>query len=466
MHRGRSGAIVASATSGRIATEAMRDLTRDSIARHILTMAAPAGVSMVAHIAYQLVDLYFVTRIGAPAAAGVNAAGNALLVIAALAQVLIAGTLALVAHAVGRGDRADANLAFNQSIVLALASSVVTAAFLYACVPTYMRAIAADAPTADAGIAFMAWVLPGYSLTLPMVVFSAALRACGIVRPTMVIYILTVVINALLAPVLIAGWGTGVALGVRGAGLATSISIIVCTVLLGAYFQRSQTYMALQPALATPRLRQWSRILVIGLPAGGEFVLTLLYTAVVYYAIRDLGVSAQAGFSIGSRVLQAILLPGMAIAFAAGPVVGQNFAARKCERVRETFEKAALMATAIMVATTLIVQSSPRALVAMFGADAPTTDVAALFLQLMSWIFVAQGLIYICSTVFQGLGNTVPALISSAVRFVGFAGPALWLSMRPTFHIETLWYLSILSVALQAVVSLTLVRSEFRSRCG
>lgn len=453
---------MASVSSGGIATAAIRDLTKDSIAHHILTMAAPAGVSMVAHIAYQLIDLYFVTRIGAAAAAGVNAAGNALLVITALAQVLIAGTLALVAQAVGRTDRVDANLVFNQSMTLAVVCAIVTAALLYAGVPTYMRQIAADAPTIDAGIAFIIWVLPGYSLTLPMVVFSAALRGCGIVRPTMIIYVLTVVMNALLAPVLIAGWGTGIALGVRGAGFATSISIAVCTVLLGAYFWRSQACMRMQPALATPRLRQWARILMIGLPAGGEFVLTLLYTAVVYYTIRDLGVSAQAGFSIGSRVLQAILLPGMAIAFAAGPVVGQNFAAGKWQRVRETFEKAALMATAIMVATTLIVQSAPQALVAMFDADPLTAEIAALFLQLMSWIFVAQGLIYICSTMFQGLGNTVPALVSSAVRFMVFAGPAVWLSMRPTFHLETLWYLSMVSIVLQAVVSLGLLRAEFR----
>lgn len=442
----------------------MRDLTKDSIASHILIMAAPVAIGQITQIAYQLVDLYFVTRIGVAATAGVNAAGNTMLVISALIQVLGVGTVVLVAHAVGRKDHTDANLVFNQSMILSVVCGVITAALLCVFARSYLQSVSVDAATIDAGTAFILWMLPGYTLMLPMAAIASALRGIGIVQPTIAMYTLTLMINALLAPILIAGWGTGLALGVKGAGLATSISVFIGTVCLGAYFHHLQQHMIIQANLMRPNLKQWRRILSIGLPAGGEFALMFLSTAVAYYTIRNFGASAQAGFGIGSRVLQTILLPGLSIAFAAGPVAGQNFGARNSGRVKEAFRQAALIGTALMIATTILVQWQAKVLIAAFDADAAAINIAALFLQLMSWTFVAQGLVYTCSSMFQALGNTVPSLISSGTRFLVFAIPAIWLSMQPQFQIEQIWYISIAAVTLQAVISLGLLRAEFRRR--
>ena len=98
----------------------MKDLTRGSIVSHILTMAPPIVVGMITIMICQLVDLYFVAGLGEAAVAGVAAAGNAGFLVNALMQVLGVGTVALIAHAVGRKDRDDANLVFNQAIVLSV----------------------------------------------------------------------------------------------------------------------------------------------------------------------------------------------------------------------------------------------------------------------------------------------------------------------------------------------------------
>src|ERR1700736_1345452 len=96
----------------------MKDLTHGSIVSHIVTMAPPIVVGMTTIMICQLVDLYFVATLGDAAVAGVAAAGNAGFLINALMQVLGVGTVALIAHAVGRKDRGDANLVFNQAVVL------------------------------------------------------------------------------------------------------------------------------------------------------------------------------------------------------------------------------------------------------------------------------------------------------------------------------------------------------------
>jgi MATE family, multidrug efflux pump len=442
----------------------MKDFTQGSLAKHVLTTAAPVAVSMVAYIAYQIVDLYFVTKVGVAATAGVNAAGSVVFIVNALTEALGVGTAALVAHAVGRKDAADANLIFNQAMGLAIAAGAIVMTLIYALIQPYLRFVAADRSIVDAGTAFVFWLLPGSLLSLPMAVISAALRGTGVVRPAVAAYILTVLINAALAPVLVMGWGTGVPLGVRGAGLATTLSILVGATCLALYFRRSQRGMAVTAALMRPLAAQWRRILRIGLPAGGEFVITFLSAAVVYYAIRDLGGSVQAGFGIGTRVLQVLLLPSMVVAFAAAPVAGQNFGARNGDRVRGTFHSAALLAAVTTTAIAALVQLRPTAFVRMCDADAATLSAAATFLQLISWGLVAQALVFTCATMFQGLGNTMPALMSSVVRLVLLAIPATWLSARPSFRVEHVWYVWVASVLLQAAFSLRLLALEFERR--
>jgi putative MATE family efflux protein len=442
----------------------MKDLTQGSISRQILTMAIPIAIGMITQMAYQLVDLYFVTRLGVDATAGVNTASNAILIVFALTQMLAVGSVALVAQAVGRKDQADANLVFNQSLALSAGSGIAVVAFIYATIRSYLQSVSADQATVEAGVIFMFWALPGFGLMFLMSTIGAALRGTGIVRPTIAVQMLTVVINIILAPILIAGWGTGVPLGVKGAALASTISITIGVMLLGGYFHRLEHYVKIAPALMRPQFKQWARILNIGLPSGGELVVMFVFTAVVYYAIRDLGASAQAGFGIGSRVLQAILMPALAITMATGPIIGQNYGARNAARVKATFRTAAIIGSMVMVVATLIAQINPHLLVGAFNADASSTAIAALFLQMISFNFVAQGLVFTCSATFQGMGNTLPSLLSSCVRLLSFAIPAIWLSKQPGFKIEQVWYVSIAASTLQAVVSLLLLRVQFRRR--
>ncbi len=442
----------------------MRDLTTGSITNHTITLAAPVVVSMLTQVAYQLVDLYFVSRISAAATAGVNAAGSALLVLSALAQMLNVGAAALVAQAVGARDRTAANLIFNQSLVLATALASVSLGLLYACTRTFLEIVAADAATVDSGATFMRYALPGFALLLPLTAAGAALRGTGVVRPYIAIHMLTVLINAALAPMLIAGWGTGLALGVAGAGLATTLSVVVGIALLAVYLRRPEHYLVVRRTLLRPCFDHWSRILKLGLPAGCELMLTFLSTAVMYYAIRTFGAAAQAGLGIGTRVLQVVLLPALAIGLAAGPIVGQNFGAANATRVQQTFGAATLISAAVMALTTFVAQQHPRLILGAFDADFAALDAATLFLQSMSWAFVAQGIVYVCSSTFQGLGSTVPALVSSAARFALFCGATAWLISYPRHAADAIWTLASASIVFQAIVSLWLVRVEFRRR--
>jgi len=442
----------------------VKDLTEHSIGGHIVQMAVPIAAGMLFQTLYFLIDLYFVAHLGDAALAGVGAGGNIMFIVLALTQVLAVGTVALISHAVGRKDQADANLVFNQSLSLSGSCAVITLLLGYAAAGPYMHALSADEATMRAGVEYVRWFLPNLALQFALVSMGSALRGTGIVKPTMVVQVITVILNAILAPVLIAGWGTGYALGVAGAGLASSLSVAVGVVMLAVYFHRLEHYVRFDSSRWRPAFEVWARLLRIGLPAGGEFALMFLYMALIYWIIRRFGQDAQAGFGIGMRVNQSLFLPALAVAFAAAPIVGQNFAAGKFGRVRETFMRSALFAAAIMGGLTLLCQWGAQPLVRAFTVEPGAVAVATQFLKVVSWNFVASGLVFTCSAVFQGLGHTVPAVVSSATRILSFAVPALWLTTQSGFQLVQLWYVSVASMTLQACVSLALMRHQFRLR--
>jgi len=442
----------------------MQDLTQGSVSSHLVRLAAPIAIGMLFQTMYVLIDLYFVAQLGDSAIAGVSSAGNLQFIVMAMTQILGVGTMTLISHAAGRKDRADANLIFNQSLLLAALFAAATLIGGYALAGAYARSLGADAATVAAGTEYLHWFLPGLALQFALIAMGSALRGTGITKPTMVVQMLTVVLNALLAPILIAGWLTHKPMGVAGAGLATSISIAAGVLMMLLYFTRLEKYVAFDPALFRAQFAVWKRILRIGLPPGGEFALMFLYMAVIYWVIRHFGADAQAGFGIGSRVMQAIFLPAMAVAFATAPLAGQNVGGGHGDRVRETFRAAATLGSVIMLMLTLMCQWRPEWFIHGFTSDPAVISVGAQFLHIISWNFVASGLIFTCSGMFQALGNTVPALLSSATRLVTFVIPAVWLSTRPWFELHHLWFLSVATVALQALTSLWLLRGEFRRR--
>jgi putative MATE family efflux protein len=387
-------------------------------------------------------------------------------VILALTQMLGVGTVALVSQAVGRKDQSEANLVFNQAVLLSAILGMLMLLWGFVGGGAYVRWVAADTGAAAAGTAYLYWYTPGLALQFALVAMGSALRGTGIVRPTMVVQMLTVILNIILAPILISGWLTHHPFGTAGAGLATSISVAFGVVCLWAYFVRLEHYVALHPAQWRPRWGLMGRMLNIGLPAGGEFLMLFVIIGVIYLVIRQFGPAAQAGFGIGGRVMQALFLPVVAIAFAATPVAGQNFGAGRLDRVRETFRTAAILCSVLMLLITLVCQWHPEWFIYVFSRAPAVVAVGAPYLRIISWNFIATGLIFSCSGLFQALGNTWPSLLSSASRLVTFVVPVVLLSRRPHFSLMEVWYLSVATVTLQAFTSLALLMREFRRKLG
>ncbi len=438
----------------------MQDLTTGSIAGHVARYAAFIFLTMLFQTLYFLVDLFFVGQQGTAAVAAVSIAGNLMFVVLAITQTLGVGTTTLVSQAVGARDMAAAEHAVNQSQSLALLVGVLFGAVAFASRRALAGAFAADGATAALAVAYLDWFIPAMVVQFALVAMASALRGAGDVRLASTVQVTTVLLNVALAPVLIAGWGTGRALGVAGAGLATFLAVAVGALILVRAFTRPGARLRLRLRPGAPDRALWRRLVSIGAPAGGEFLAMAVLLGAIQAILARLGASAQAGFGVGVRVMQAVLLPAMAVSFALAPIAGQNVGARLAGRIRETFRVGMIGACGVMAAVTVLVQLAPERMVGAFSSDPAAVGVGAQYLRIVSWNFVANGVIFACGGMFQAFGNTLPSLFASALRVLLFLATAVVLSRQPGFELRQLWILSVASVAFQMVLALALLRRE------
>ena len=259
----------------------MKDLTQGPITRHLVAMAVPIAIGMLFQTLYLLVDLYFVSRLGDAAIAGVSTAGTVSFVILALTQMLGVGTVALISHAVGRKDQPRANLVFNQAVLLSgdlrRWSRSRPASLLSG---PYVRALAADAAARAAGTAYLYWFTPGLALQFALVAMGSALRGTGIVKPTMLVQMLTVLAERHPRAGPDRRLGHRPSAGHRAArGWPAASRSAFGVMLLCVYFARLEHYVGFDAELWAPALAAViRRILNVGLPAGGEFAMMFLIT--------------------------------------------------------------------------------------------------------------------------------------------------------------------------------------------
>jgi Na+-driven multidrug efflux pump len=144
--------------------------------------------------------------------------------------------------------------------------------------------------------------------------------------------------------------------------------------------------------------------------------------------------------------------------------VGQNYGARLGTRVRETFRTSVAVSASVMLGITLLCQIAPATLISFFSDDPGVIAFGAEYLRIVSWNFAASGVIFVGSSTLQGIGNTRPALMASAMRLIAFALPAYYLASRADFQMSHVWIWSVTTVVLHAILLVWLVRRQFAER--
>ncbi|MGH8446131.1 MAG: MATE family efflux transporter [Solimonas sp.] len=445
---------------------AARDLTSGSIRTHLLKMSAFMLLTMIVQTLYGLIDLFWVGHLGRDAVAAVALGSNLMMALMAVAQTLAVGAAALVAQAAGRKDMADTRRLFTQGMSLSVLMALAFVVVVYAVHGYYSDRLAGNAETARLTRAFLLPFIPAMALQIPMFVLSSALRGVGDVRTASLAQLGSVLLNIVLAPFLIFGWGSGHPLGVTGAALATLISVTAGVAGIVIHVVRKGLYFEHGLAAWTPRAAVGLRIVRIGLPSGVELGLMAFYMGFIMAMLQRFGSAPQAAFGIGMRVLQVGMMPAMAICFAAAAIVGQNYGARQAPRVREAFSHALRLNLLTVGVFCVAFHVAPEWLMRPFSSDPEVIQYGAQFLRWISWNLFAIGAVMACAGVFSGLGNTLPSLLGSSVRIGFIIVGGLLLSGHAHFAPYWLWALSVIGSVFQLTVNAVMLRREMRRRLG
>jgi len=429
----------------------MRDLTIGSVPRHLIALAIPMGIGLVFQTIYVMVDLYFVSQLGSDAVAGVSITGNLMLLTIALAQILSIGVTALISQATGRKDQEQANHVFNQGLQISTLLMVLTLVLGYLLAPAFVGALSAAPETERLGGIYLHWFLPHLALQFAMNLMSSALRGTGVVKPATVVQLVGVLLNIVLTPILVSGWVTGKPMGVMGAGLSSSLSALVATLLMTYYFFVKARYLSIRLGVAVD-FSVWRRILSIGFPSGAEFMMMFGFMSVVYWAISGFGAHSQAGYGIAQRVMQVFFMPALALSFAAPAIVGQNRGAGERLRIRQTYHWLLGLSLGVMGVLGLGCWLFAPSMMRWFTSEQDVIGVGIQFLRMVSWNFLTTAFVISAGAVFQGIGNTWPALVAATVRAAAVVLSILWIRQLEGYVIEWVWWIAVLAVALQAII--------------
>jgi putative MATE family efflux protein len=383
-------------------------------------------LEMIMESVFAVVDIFWVSKLGADAVAAVGVTESLLTIVYAAAMGLAMGASAVVARRIGEGDRPAASRAAVQALHVAVGLAVVIGAIGAALGPSLLGALGAEASTIAIGGGYARVMLGGSVTVVLLFVVNAIFRGAGDAAIAMRTLWLANGINIVLGPFLVFGWGPFPRLGVTGAAIATTFGRGVGVVHQLWALRRPDARICVarehlridRPVLAT----------ILRLSATG-FVQGFIGTASWLALVRILsafGSIALAGYTIAIRIVMFALLPSWGMSNAAATLVGQNLGAKQPDRAERAVWRAALYNVVFLGGVSLAFVLAAGAVVAPFATDPAVVAVATRALRIIAAGFVLYAFGMVVVQAFNGAGDTRTPTVLNLICFWLFELPVAW----------------------------------------
>jgi putative MATE family efflux protein len=396
---------------------ATRRLLEGPIAPTLLVLAAPNVVMLVAQVAINVLEAYFVGWLGADALAGVSVTFPLVMLMQTMsAGGMGGGVSAAVARALGAGRRADASALVAHALVIALAMAAAFSAAILGGGPAIYRAMGARDGALAAALAYSNVIFAGAAAVWLFNTLAAVVRGTGNMRLPAGVALGGSVVLLALSPALIFGWGPLPALGVRGAAVAVVAYYALGTLVFLGYLLSGRSLVRLTASGARLRGALFVDILRVGAPSLVNNVQTNLTVVLLTALVGPFGTFALAGYGMGARLeyLQIPLVFGFGSALVT--MVGTNIGAGRRERGRRVAWTGAAMAAGVTEAIGLAAALFPHAWLRLFSAEPEVIAAGAAYLRVVgpTYGFFGLGLaLYFAS---QGAGRLLWPLLAGATR--------------------------------------------------
>jgi len=433
-------------------------LLEGPILASLLKLAIPIMVANILQAAYQLVDAFWVGRLGGTAVAAVSVSTPVIFLTMALGIGLaIAGSI-LIAQYFGAGNQKMVNHVAAQTLLMVISVSVVLAIIGYLLSPLFLKALGVAPNVYDGALGFMQISFIGLVFNFSFMVFQSVMRGVG--RAVLPVFIVlgTVILNFALDPLFIFGWHFIPALGVKGAAMATvstqSLALIIGFVILF----RGKHDIHLHIADFKPDLVHIKRAFKIGFPSSIEQSMRAIGMTAMTFLIVHFGTNTVAAYGAGSNLIQLIMIPALGLSMAISTLVGQNIGAGNMKRAVSIAKLGAFLGFSLLAVFGIIAYAFAPHIIAFFvPGDMPVIKGGAIFLRTacVSWGFLGLQLCLV--GVLRATGNTViPMILALVSQWVLQFPIAYVLSHYTTMAEKGIWLAFPVSIIITALITLAI----------
>ena len=436
-----------------------RDFTQGHVGHAIIVLAVPMVMEMSMESLFAVVDVFFVSKLGADAVATVGLTESMLAIVYSVAIGLCIGATAIVARRIGEKDREGAAVAAVQVLLVGLAVSAVMGVFGGLNARRLLAMMGASDVVLGESARFTMIMLGGNVVIVMIFLINAIFRAAGDAAIAMRVLWIANGINMVLDPLLIFGIGPFPELGVVGAAVATTTGrgVAVCIQLTVLLSGRGRVHVERRHLKVVPAV-MWS---VCRMSGTGLLQILLSTTAWIglVRVIASFGSVAMAGYTIGIRTILFALLPSYGLSSAAATMVGQGLGAGKPERAEKAVWMAGFYNLVFLGIVGLMFVTLAPSIVALYTDDPAIAGHAINCLRIVScgFVFYAYGMVLTQS--FNGAGDTwTPTWINLACFWMWEIPLAWFLALRLGFGPPGVYVAVTIAFSTLAVVSAVLFR--------
>lgn len=436
-----------------------QDFTAGNLNRAILLLAIPMVLEMVLESLFAVVDVFWVSHLGADAVATVGLTESMLSLVFAVGLGLSMSTTAMVARRVGEKDQEGAAVAAVQAVVLGLAISLVMGAPCFFLASKLLSLMGANSEIVVMGTGYTKIALGGSGVVVLLFLNNAIFRGAGDAAIAMRLLWVSNVINLVLDPCLIFGWGPFPKLGVTGAALATFIGRSI-----GVGYQ---FYRLLR---GTERIR----VLVRHIGVNWGVLLRLVrvsLTGILQFAIAHtswigltrivsmFGAGAIAGYTIAIRIVVFAILPSWGLSNAAATLVGQNLGAKQPERAETSVWRTGIYNMLFLGSLGVVFAIWAEPIIRLFTLDMAVVPLGAACLRILSYGNVGYAYGMVMLQAFNGAGDTVTPTLVNLVGFWLLEIPlAYWLAIAMAMHSNGVYYAVVIAEGSIAAAGIVLFK--------
>jgi putative MATE family efflux protein len=434
-------------------------LTQGQLFYGLITISLPIIASNLLQSVLEVVDLYFVGRLGADAIAGVAMSTTIIFVLATFVVGLVTATTAFISRHYGAQEHGAVGLIVQHSLYIGLVFSLAISLFGLFFSKDLLLLLGANETVATLGSAYLSVLFLGIFTMVELWVVITSFQACGNSLTPMILMVGVNIINIILNPVLIFGLFGLPGFGVAGSALATILSrgagLVIGMLLLVRYSGH-----IMFPKTWTLDLTLIWRILTVAIPnsvqsglRSGTFLVMMAFVAMY-------GTVAISGYGIAERLELIALMPGFAIATATAVIVGQNLGAHKPDRAEEGVKLGLMFYGVIMLVISVCYYVFAADLIAFFDPGGTSVPTGVSYFQAVTPFYLIMAVSIILSFALNGAGDTKKPMYATLVSMILIQIPLAYvLAHYSGLGITGIWIAVIVGIIVQAVLLTLMYRS-------